>query len=71
MESDIILEGFLETESKYGLRYMRVVGDGDSSVFEKIRDPQTAYLDLELHATISLYQSQLLRMLAEISQDNS
>lgn len=38
MESDIILEGFLETESKHGLRYMRLVGDGDSSVFAKIRE---------------------------------
>jgi len=37
MESDIILEGFLEAESNHGLRYMRVVGDGDSSVFAKIR----------------------------------
>ena len=38
MESDIILEGFLEAEAKHGLRYMRVIGDGDSSVFAKIRD---------------------------------
>ena len=38
MESDIILEGFLEAENKHGLRYMRLVGDGDSSVFAKIRE---------------------------------
>jgi hypothetical protein len=37
MEGDIILEGFLEAESKHGLRYMRPVGDGDSSVFSRIR----------------------------------
>jgi hypothetical protein len=33
MEGDIILGGFLEAESKHGLRYMRLVGDEDSSVF--------------------------------------
>ena len=37
MEGYIIL-GFLEAESKHGLRYMRVVGDGDSSVFARIRE---------------------------------
>ncbi|CAC5417646.1 unnamed protein product [Mytilus coruscus] len=38
MESDVILQGFLEAERKPGVRYMRVVGDGDSSVFAKIRE---------------------------------
>ena len=38
MEVDIILEGFIEIEIKHGLRYMRVVGDGDSSVFARIRE---------------------------------
>ena len=33
MESDIILEGFKAAESKYGLRYTKVTGDGDSSVY--------------------------------------
>jgi ferric iron reductase protein FhuF len=36
MEGDIILEGFLEAESKHGLRYMQLVGDGDSSVFSRM-----------------------------------
>ena len=31
METDIILQGFKEAESKYGLRYTKFVGDGDSS----------------------------------------
>ena len=31
MESDIILEGFNEAESKFGLRYLKMIGDGDSS----------------------------------------
>ena len=33
MEMDIILEGFLEAERVHGVRYTRVVGDGDSSVY--------------------------------------
>ncbi len=32
MESDIILDGFLEAEHVHGVRYIRFVGDGDSSV---------------------------------------
>lgn len=38
MESDIIVEGFKEAETKHGLRYMRILGDGDSSVYAKIRE---------------------------------
>ena len=36
MESDIIAEGFSLSESMYGLRYMSVIGDGDSSVMTSI-----------------------------------
>lgn len=32
MESDILLEGFLEAERVHGVRYINFVGDGDSSV---------------------------------------
>ena len=32
METDIILEGFLEAERVHGVRYTKFVGDGDSSV---------------------------------------
>ena len=32
METDILVEGFKEAESKYGLRYTTFIGDGDSSV---------------------------------------
>ena len=38
MESDIILEGFKEAESTHGVRYMRLKGDGDSSVYTRKRD---------------------------------
>ena len=33
METDIILEGFLQAEKKHGVRYLQFVGDGDSSVY--------------------------------------
>ena len=33
METDIILEGFLEAERVHGVRYMNFVGEGDSSVY--------------------------------------
>lgn len=36
MASDIIFEGFRLSETMYGSRYMRIVGDGDSSVMATI-----------------------------------
>ena len=33
MEADILLQAFKECEEKFGVRYMRLVGDGDSSTF--------------------------------------
>jgi hypothetical protein len=33
METDIILEGFKKAEQTHGLRYIRFIGDGDSSVY--------------------------------------
>jgi hypothetical protein len=36
MERDIIAEGFKMAEKKHGLRYMRFVGDGDSSVYPSL-----------------------------------
>ncbi len=33
METDILLEGFCAAESTHGVRHMRMVGDGDSSVY--------------------------------------
>ena len=37
MESDIILEGFHLSERTHGIRYMRVIGDGDSSVMATLQ----------------------------------
>ena len=36
METDIILEGFCAAESTHGVRYMRLVGDGESSVYSTL-----------------------------------
>ncbi len=33
METDIVLEGFLEAERVHGVRYTQFIGDGDSSVY--------------------------------------
>ena len=37
MESDIIVEGFRLSEQTHGLRYMRIIGDGDSSVADNLQ----------------------------------
>ena len=36
MEMDIILEGFQLTEKRHGLRYIKFIGDGDSSVYPSL-----------------------------------
>ena len=38
MEADIIVEGFKEAEAKHGLRYMYLIGDGDSSVYARVQE---------------------------------
>ncbi|XP_021338853.1 uncharacterized protein LOC110440231 [Mizuhopecten yessoensis] len=38
MEVDVILDGFLKAESTHGVRYMRLIADGDSSVFATIQE---------------------------------
>jgi hypothetical protein len=38
MEADIIVDGFLSAESTHGVRYMRLVADGDSSVYARIME---------------------------------
>jgi hypothetical protein len=38
MEQEMIVEGFCKSERLYGLRYLFYVGDGDSSVFARIRE---------------------------------
>ncbi|ESO98101.1 hypothetical protein LOTGIDRAFT_174357 [Lottia gigantea] len=38
MESDIIVDGFLNAEQDHSIRYMRIVADGGSSVFARIQE---------------------------------
>ena len=43
MEADIIASGFQLSESMHGLRYMKVIGDGDSSVLYTIQTTVQPY----------------------------
>jgi hypothetical protein len=38
MEAQIIVEGFLSSVDMHGLKYKKLVGDGDSSVYNKIKN---------------------------------
>ncbi|XP_050537060.1 uncharacterized protein LOC126903111 [Daktulosphaira vitifoliae] len=38
MESDAIVEGFLQSVNMHGLKYNKLIGDGDSSVTKKINE---------------------------------
>ena len=38
MEAHLIVEGFKQSENFYGVRYNRIVADGDSSVYKKLLD---------------------------------
>src|SRR5207249_2798276 len=38
MEADIIVEGFMASQEMHGVRYMKLIGDGDSNVMHKIRE---------------------------------
>ncbi|XP_042913216.1 uncharacterized protein, partial [Parasteatoda tepidariorum] len=38
MESDIIVNGFLNSMDMYGVKYSKMIGDGDSNVHKKILD---------------------------------
>jgi hypothetical protein len=40
MEAQIIVEGFLSSVDMHGLKYKKLVGDGDSSVYNKIKKYQ-------------------------------
>ena len=38
METDIILNGFLEAEVTHGVRYLKVIADGDSSIYATLQE---------------------------------
>ena len=63
MEADIVAEGFRQAESMHVIRYMKVVGDGDSSVRSTIQDtvswgPYVTKIECANHAVKS-YHSRL------------
>ena len=67
MENDVILEGFWLSETKYGLCYMCIIGDEDSSVMATIVQtvPYGMFVDkIECvnHACMA-YRSQLEELL--------
>ena len=61
METDIIVQGFQEAESNYGLRYTKFVGDGDSSVHPSLITgvPQWGYAIRKIECAIKCYRGAL------------
>ncbi|KAL9975222.1 hypothetical protein ACROYT_G012355 [Oculina patagonica] len=43
MEKDILVEGFKQSETTHGVRYIGLIGDGDSSVHKAVVDSVPAY----------------------------
>ena len=43
METDTILEGFRQSENMHGLRYLWLIGDGDSSVYHSVVTGVSSY----------------------------
>ncbi|ESO87071.1 hypothetical protein LOTGIDRAFT_154561 [Lottia gigantea] len=63
MEADVIVEGFMNAEKDHGVRYMRLVADGDSSVYARIQEtvpiwgPHVTKLECANHACKCLRSS--------------
>ncbi len=72
METDIIVDGFKKAESQHGVRYLRFIGDGDSSVYPDLvaKVPVWGYaikkIECANHAT-KCYRSALEKLV----QDNT
>ena len=49
METDILVEGFRISEEMHGLQYLRYIGDGDSSVFYRLKQsvPYGSFIEKE------------------------
>lgn len=43
MESDMIVQSFIESEKIHGLRHKKFIGDGDSSVFSQLQEKVLSY----------------------------
>ena len=70
MESDIVAEGFRLSEATHGLCFLKMVGDGDSSIIATIRQavPYGAYINKieSANHAVKSYQSRL----EELAKDN-
>ncbi len=70
METDIILEGFLQAEQTHGIRYMRFIDDGDSSVYPTLLNSVTEWgrdikkIECANHAC-KCYRSSLEKLVAD------
>ena len=62
MEADIIVEGFKQSETLHGLRYIRMIGDGNSSYGCLVQK-----LECANHA-VKCYRSSLEKLAKENSQ---
>ena len=70
METDIIVEGFKAAEAQHGLRYIKFVGDGDSSVYPTLINSVPGWgrairkLECANHA-VKCYRSSLEKLIQE------
>ena len=69
MESDILVNGFLEAESMHGIRYTKLIADGDSSVFAQLQEKviwgrRIQKLECANH-TVKCLRSNLEKLVAE------
>ena len=69
MESDIVLEGFQLSEQTHGIRYMHIIGDGDSSVMTTLQQsvvygPLIQKIECANHACKG-YRSRLEKLAAD------
>ena len=66
METDIILQGFLEAECIHGLRYTRFIGDGDSSVHSTlIQNVPWGYAIKKVECACKCYRGALEKLVQE------
>ena len=72
MEADILVEGFKQSETLHVLRYIRMIGDGDSSVYHAVCTEVPSYgrlvqkLECGNHA-VKCYRSNLEKLAREQS----
>lgn len=81
LESEIIVEGFQKSEEIHQLRYLSFIGDGDSSVFAKLKekvsyglfiDEEFGFLAGSPDGKFFIYQTSFLSLcLANVAKHNT